>query len=255
MLGNSNPFDFSGKVVLVTGSGHGIGRSIAEAFTSAGANLALHYHTSQVEANEMAAGMPKAQVFQADLTNADEVAALFRAIEQGLGGVDVLVNNAGSYPVRFLTEMTSAEWEAVLQTNLHSVFLTTQAAAKAMILRRQPGAIINISSVEAFFPAEGHAHYAAAKAGLLALTRSAALELGKYGIRVNALSLGLIARPGIEQSWQDGVERWLKAAPLGRMGTPQDVAQACLFLASPAAAWITGANLPVDGGVSCRPAF
>jgi len=117
------------------------------------------------------------------------------------------------------------------------------------------GAVVNVASIEAERPAPQHSHYNAAKAGVLMHTRAAAFELAPLGIRVNAVSPGLIWRAGLEQQWPDGVARWKEAAPLRRLGRAEDVADACLFLASPAARWITGVNLPVDGGVLVHPAF
>ncbi len=145
--------------------------------------------------------------------------------------------------------MDVAQWDAVLAATLRSVFLMTQAAARQMIAQGGGGAIVNISSIEAENPAPGHSHYNAAKGGVLMYTRAAANELGPHGIRVNAVAPGLIWTPGLETNWPEGVARFLRAAPLGRIGTPEDVADACLFLASPAARWITGASLTVDGGV------
>ncbi len=259
MLERLDPFDFSNKVVLVTGSGKGLGRGVALAFAAAGATLGLHCHTSRAEAEWTAARIKEAgraaELFQADLSLEEEVEKLFTRLEGTLGVVDVLINNAGMYPSADFITMPVSEWDRVVNANLRSVFLATRTAAGSMIRSHKPGAIINIATVEAAFPAHGHAHYAAAKAGVLTLTRSCALELGKEGIRVNAVSPGLIEREGIEQDWPEGVERWKNAAPLQRLGTPQDVANACLFLASPASGWITGANLAVDGGISCRPAF
>jgi NAD(P)-dependent dehydrogenase (short-subunit alcohol dehydrogenase family) len=254
-----NLFDFKDKVVLVTGSGKGLGQGIALAFAGAGATLALHYRSSRAEAEGTAAQIQgagqAAQLFQADLSLEEEVDGLFARVEQALGGLDVLINNAGSYPSTDFVAMAASEWDQVVDSNLRSVFLASRAAARHMIRQHRQGVIINIATVEGVFPARGHAHYAAAKAGVLMLTRSCALELGQDGIRVNAVSPGLIEREGIEQAWPEGVKRWMSAAPLKRLGTPQDVANACLFLASPAAGWITGVNLVVDGGISCRPAF
>jgi NAD(P)-dependent dehydrogenase (short-subunit alcohol dehydrogenase family) len=143
----------------------------------------------------------------------------------------------------------------VVDASLKSVFLCTQAAARLMVERGIQGAIVNIASIEAESPEPDHSHYDAAKAGVLMHTRSAAFELAPHGIRVNAVSPGLIWQPGIEESWPEGVARWQAAAPLQRMGFSEDVADACLFLASPAARWITGVNLRVDGGVMVRPGF
>jgi NAD(P)-dependent dehydrogenase (short-subunit alcohol dehydrogenase family) len=151
--------------------------------------------------------------------------------------------------------MSEAEWDEVVNSNLRSTFLCTQAVARQMMAQGDGGAIVNIASIEAENPAPMHSHYNAAKGGVVMHTAAAANELGPHGIRVNAVSPGLIWREGIEQAWPDGVERFLKAAPLGRLGRADDVADACLFLASPAARWITGANLRVDGGVMTKQIF
>lgn len=256
---SEHPLDFTGKIVLVTGSGRGLGRGIAMRFAQAGAMVAVHYHTSRDAAEKTVRAIQlkdgNALAFQANLTVEDEVEDLIAQIEHRLGSVDVVVNNAGIYPVRDLVDMSAVEWDQVVNANLRSVFLVTRAAARCMITRSIQGAIVNIATVETRSPAFGHSHYDAAKAGVVMLTRSSALELGSHAIRVNAVSPGLIWREGIEQDWPEGVASWKASAPLGRLGTPDDVANACLFLASSAAGWITGANLVVDGGISCRPAF
>jgi NAD(P)-dependent dehydrogenase (short-subunit alcohol dehydrogenase family) len=191
----------------------------------------------------------------ADLREPDEVERLFEETAERLGGIDVLVNNAGSYPLHRLVDATADEWKAVLDTNLLSVHLCTQAVARRLIARGSGGAVVNVASIEGLRPAPMHSHYTAAKSGVLAYTRSAALELGPHGIRVNAVSPGLIWREGIEASWPEGVESFRARAPLGRLGRPEDVAHACLFLASSEASFVTGANLVVDGGVLAASAF
>jgi NAD(P)-dependent dehydrogenase (short-subunit alcohol dehydrogenase family) len=151
--------------------------------------------------------------------------------------------------------MAEEEWDLVINSNLRSTFLCTQAAAKQMIAQGSGGAIVNIASIEGENPAPMHSHYSAAKGGVLIYTVAAAQELGAHAIRVNAVVPGLIWREGIEQAWPEGVARWQKAAPLKRLGLPSDVADACLFLTSQAARWITGASLRVDGGVMTHQTF
>lgn len=254
-----NLFNFSNKVVVVTGSGSGLGSGIALRFAEAGAAVTVNYRSSaagaKVVVGQIEAAGGKAIALQADVTQKAEVERLVAETVAAFGRLDVLVNNAGVYPLASLLEMTEAEWDAVVDSNLRSTFLCTQAAAKQMIAQGDGGAIVNIASIEAENPAPMHSHYNAAKGGVVMHTAAAANELGLYGIRVNSVSPGLIWREGIEQGWPDGVERFLKAAPLGRLGRPDDIADACLFLASPAARWITGANLRVDGGVMTKQIF
>jgi NAD(P)-dependent dehydrogenase (short-subunit alcohol dehydrogenase family) len=253
--------DFAGKVALVTGASSGIGRGIAARFAEAGARVMAHYHSNatsaQMVVERITAAGGQAIAHQADLTQPDEVAGLIRATTMAFGRLDVLVNNAGIYPLATLLEMTPAQWDEVIDANLRSMFLCTQAAARQMIAQGQGagGVIVNITSIEAENPAPSHSHYNAAKGGALMFTRAAAAELGPHGIRVNAVAPGLMWSEGIEQIWPDGVARFRAAAPLGRLGMPADVADACLFLASPAARWITGASLTVDGGVMAHQIF
>ncbi len=247
-----NPFDFSQQVVLVTGSGKGIGRAIAARFAAGGARVAVHYHTSASAAQEIVAEIKsegcEARAFRADVTQAREVKELFAAVQAAFGRLDVLINNAGSYPTTPLLDLSEEEWDAVIASNLRSVHLCTQAAARQMIAQANGGSILNIATIEAQSTAPGHSHYSAAKAGVLMYTRSAARELAGHGIRVNAISPGLIWRPGIEEQIPEFVAYWKSTNPSGRLGLPEEVANACLFLASSAADWITGVNLPVDGG-------
>lgn len=251
--------DFSGKSVLITGAGRGLGAGIAMRFGEAGANVVVNYHSSREGAEKIVLTLNemgrRAIAVAADVTHKVEVERLIKETEDAFGKLDILINNAGIYPLSPLLEMSEAEWHEVLDANLLSVFLCTQAAARQMIAQGTGGAIVNIASIEAENPAPMHSHYNAAKAGVLMHTRAAAYELGAHGIRVNAVSPGLIWKEGIEKEWPEGVERWKKAAPLARLGRPEDVADACLFLASPAARWIAGVNLRVDGGVMSTPAF
>lgn len=255
----STLLDFSGRVVLVTGAGKGIGAGIARRFAEAGADVAVSYLSSDEGARATVARVRelgrRAIALTADVTRAEDVESLLARATGELGPVGIVVNNAGIYPMAGLLDMTDEEWSASLDANLKSVFLVTRAAARGMAERGEGGAIVNVASIEGQIPAPLHSHYATAKAGVLMHTRAAALELGEHGVRVNAVAPGLIARPGIESDWPEGVRRWRHAAPLERLGTPEDVADACLFLASPAARWITGATLTVDGGVTCHPTF
>jgi NAD(P)-dependent dehydrogenase (short-subunit alcohol dehydrogenase family) len=249
--------DFAGRVAVVTGAGAGLGQAIARRFAQAGARVIVHYRSSADGADAVvdAIGASHAVAVQADLSEDDGAAALIARSVEAFGRVDVLVNNAGWYPLNRLLDMTAAEWDAVIVANLRSAFLCTQAFARRVSTQAGGGAIVNVTSIEAENPAPMHSHYTAAKAGLAMLTRAAAGELGALGIRVNAIAPGLIWREGIEQAWPDGVQRWLRSAPLGRLGLPEDVADACLFLASPGARWITGASLTVDGGVMTHQIF
>lgn len=245
--------DFTDRVVVVTGAGGGIGSGIARRFAEAGARVVVNYRRNHAGANQTVAQIAslgrQAVAVQADVTQPDNVRRLFDHAVEAFGAVDVLINNAGSYPVTPLLEITPEQWESSLADNLRSVHLCTQAAARLMRTSGRGGAIVNLGTIEAENPAAGHAHYNAAKAGVVMYTRTAAQELGADGIRVNSVSPGLIWREGLDQAWPEGVTAYQRAVPLGRLGRFDDVADACLFMASPAARWITGANLLVDGGV------
>ncbi|WP_062644632.1 SDR family NAD(P)-dependent oxidoreductase [Streptomyces maremycinicus] len=249
----------TGRVALITGAGGGVGRGIALRFAQEGAAVALHCRTGTEAAHALAGritaetGARAVVLAGADLTVEEECRTLVaRAAEWG-DGLDALVNNAGVQPVRELPGMPAADWRAVVDTNLTSVFACTQAAAEVM--RERGGSITHIASVEAARPAPGHAHYAASKAAVVMHARAAAQEYGPSGIRVNTVSPGLIDREGLAEAWPEGVRRWREAVAVGRLGRPEDVGDACVFLASPLASWITGHDLVVDGGVSARPTW
>ncbi|HEX3271772.1 MAG TPA: glucose 1-dehydrogenase [Ktedonobacterales bacterium] len=245
--------DLSEKVVIVTGGGSGVGRGVTLRFAEAGARVVTHYHSSAAGAEAVVEAITtnggRATSYQGDLSDPDAATGLIAHAVSTFGRVDALVNNAGIYPLASVLEMTVEEWDTLMNANLRSVFLCTQATARQIIAQASGGAIVNITSIEAENPAPNHSHYNASKGGVLMYTRAAANELGRHGIRVNAVAPGLIWKDDIEQTWPDGVARWRRAAPLGRLGMPEDIADACLFLVSPAARWITGASLTVDGGV------
>jgi 3-oxoacyl-[acyl-carrier protein] reductase len=236
----------TGKTALVTGATSGIGAGIAARLAAHGAKVLSHYR-SQPPANVLAA--------QADLRDPADVDRLLDEALDRLGGLDIVVNNVGVQTVRPLAEITLADWQAMFAGNVETAFLVTKAAARRMIERGTGGSIIDINSLEGLVPAFDHGHYAASKAAMLMHTKAAALEYGQHDIRVNSVSPGFIARPGVEEVWPEGVERWVSKAPLARLGTPEDVGDACVFLASDLSRWITGQNLPVDGGMSVRPAW
>lgn len=244
--------DLSDKVAIVTGASQGIGACIARRFADAGAKVVVHFRSRADLAAEVVNAIVgeggTAVAVQAELAATAGVDDLIAQTLQAYGALDIAINNAGEFPNRPLLDMSESEWRDMYRSNVETAFLCTQAAARHM-QQNGGGAIVNLGSIAGLSPGPDHSHYNSAKAAVLMLTRSAAQELGRYNIRVNAVSPGLIARPGIEEQWPDGVARWLSRAPLPRLGQPDDVADACLFLASPAARWITGHNLVVDGGI------
>lgn len=245
------------RAVVVTGGEGGIGRGIVRRFAAAGARVLIHYRSSaeraQAFAGELRAEGHSVETAAADLREPEQADRLIQDAVSLLGGVDVLVNNAGVQPVQPLAEMTAADWTAVIDANLNAVFWTTQAAARAMRDGGRGGSVVHIASIEASHPARNHAHYCASKAGIVMHARTAALEYGSWGIRVNTVSPGLIDREGLAKNWPEGVASWKDNAPLGRLGTAADIGNACVFLASESASFITGQDLRVDGGMSAAP--
>lgn len=249
-----------GQTALVTGAGGGIGRGIALRMAEEGAAVAVHCRTSVAAAGDVVDLVRgrggRAVLLRADLTDEDACRRLVEeAADWGGGRLDALVDNAAVQPVRALPGMTAAEWRTVVDTDLTSVFCCTQAAAEVMRRTGTGGTVTHVASIEAHAPAPGHAHYGAAKAAVVAHARAAAQEYGPWGVRVNTVSPGLTDREGLAESWPEGVRRWLDAVPAGRLGRPEDVGDACVFLASRLASFVTGHDLVVDGGVSARPSW
>lgn len=240
------------KTALVTGASRGIGRAIALALASKGFAVALNYAGSHDAAEavkkEIEAAGGKAFTVQGDVSKSEDVDRVFKTVKDEFGGLDVLVNNAGINRDALLIRMKESNWDDVIATDLKSDFLTTKAAA-AMMMRKRKGSIINISSVVGIMGNIGQANYAAAKAGVIGLTKACAKEMAARNIRVNAVAPGFI-----ETAMTDGIpekirEGMISSIPMGRMGQPEDVAKAVCFLASDDSSYITGQVLVVDGGL------
>ena len=240
-----------GQCALVTGASGNIGRGIARRLAEAGAEVVVHFCNDSAGArktvDEIVAAGGIAKSAQADLSSEEEAR---RLLTEAGPDISCVVNNAAAQPVSDIRDIGSDDWRTVMAANLDGAFYVTQAAAAQMRTQKISGAVVNIASIEGSDPAAGHSHYSTSKAGLLMLTRACALEYGKEGIRFNAVSPGLIDRDGLVDDWPDGVERWLEKVPLGKMGSAADVADAVLYLLSPAARWVSGTNLIVDGGMS-----
>jgi NAD(P)-dependent dehydrogenase (short-subunit alcohol dehydrogenase family) len=243
-------FDFKDHVVVVTGAGAGIGQGIAQAFHAAGARVALG-DLREAPLKQAAGKLGAERVFAqaVDVRDEGSVASFVAAAEKQLGGVSVLVANAGIYPNTPVVDMDVEEWDRVMETNVRGVFLTCRAAARAMLAKGTPGKIITISSGAYNSGRKGAAHYCASKAGVVMFTKVLAMELATHRINVNCIAPGLITVDRDVSQVSDEYVRTLVAnIPWGRPGTPDDIARAALFLASPFADFITGEVLSVDGG-------
>ena len=240
----------TGQTALVTGGGRGIGRAIALALAESGLEVVVNYSSSAAAAEEVVelitASGGKAYALQANVSKEDDVDGLIKTVLERSGRLDVLVNNAGITRDGLLMRMKTSDWQAVIDLNLTGVFLCSRAVARPM-LKQKSGRIINITSVVGLMGNAGQANYAAAKAGVVGLTRSTAKELASRGITVNAVAPGFIATDMTKDLNAEGI---LAAIPLGQFGTPEQVAGTVRFLAAdPAAAYITGQVLQVDGGM------
>ncbi len=244
----SHVIDLTGKVAFVTGSTRGIGRAIAAALHAAGATVAV-VGRSREQAEAVAAELgERARGFGCDLTQPDTVRAALAECEAALGPVDVLVNNAGLTRDNLLIRLSEQEWDEVLAANLKGAFVATQAVLKGM-MKRRAGRIINITSVVGVTGNKGQANYAASKAGLIGFTKSVAKEYAARGILANCIAPGFIATDMTAALPEAAQAALLEAIPLGRLGSPADVAGAVLFLASDLGAYVTGQVLVVDGGM------
>jgi 3-oxoacyl-[acyl-carrier protein] reductase len=241
-----------GKVALVTGASKGIGRAIAEKLVEMGAQVAFTYLSSvekgQALEQELTANGGKAKGFRSDASDMAQAEKLIEDVVAEFGKIDILVNNAGITRDGLLMRMTEDQWDAVINTNLKSVFALTKGATKHM-MRAKSGSIINITSVVGIKGNAGQANYSASKAGIIGFTKSVALELGSRNIRCNAVAPGFIETEMTGELDQKVVDEWRKAIPLKRGGTPEDVANCVAFLASDQSSYISGQVLQVDGGM------
>ncbi len=245
--------DLSGKIALVTGASRGIGAEIARELASRGAAVAVNYAGSEsaaaVVVGEIVSAGGRAIAIQADVSSPEAAVGLFDATVAEFGGLDIVVNNAGITRDGLVVRMSDADWDAVIGTNLTGVFNVTRACARHF-MKQRGGVIINVTSVVGLVGNAGQANYAAAKAGVIGLTKSIAKELAPRGVRVNAVAPGFI-ETDMTKALPDNIRQaTVDHIALGRFGAPSDVAAAVAFLASDEAAYITGQTLAIDGGMT-----
>jgi 2-dehydro-3-deoxy-D-gluconate 5-dehydrogenase len=258
-------FDLKGKTALVTGGAMGIGKGIAARLGEASANVVvadINLQQGQQTIAELKTKGVQAAFIQVDISKTAEIENAVDFTVKTFGGLDILVNNAGIYPFMPTLNMTEVFWDKVLDTNLKSAFFFSQKAAKTMVENKKGGRIINIASIDALHPTGNLTAYDSSKGGMVMMTRSIALELGKNGINVNAIAPGGIQTPGAQQSaatmmqaselkpedFESMGKAFTARIPLGRQGDPDDIATVALFLASDASRYITGETIVVDGG-------
>lgn len=247
----ANPFDLSGKIALVTGASQGLGEHFAHCLAAAGATVALaarnRANLEQVELRIKAAG-GRALLLELDVRDATSIARLFERVDENFGRIDVLVNNAGIAVTKAALELSGDEWDNVVDTNLRGAFLMAQSAAKRMSAQKS-GSIINISSIYGLGVAGHIVPYAAAKAGMIQMTKALALELARYNVRVNALAPGYVETDMTRDHLaSEAGQKLLRKVPMRRFGTPSDLDGPLLLLASDAGRYVTGTTIVADGG-------
>ncbi len=248
--------DLKDKVALVTGGSRGLGRAICLAFAAEGARVAVNF--VRTNPAELIAEIRRrfgvaAMAVRGDVSKAREVARLFDRAEEELGPMDILVNNAGVWPMAMVKDMTEADWERTVAVNLTAAFLTCREAVRRWLKNGRPGRIVNITSQAAYHgTTTGHAHYAAAKAGLANFTISLAREVAPHGIRVNSVAPGFMQTDMAAEALRKRRRHYLNRIPLRRIADPAEVAPAVLFLASERASYMTGTTLHVNGGMEMR---
>ena len=241
-----------GKVAIITGASRGIGSGIAKVFAQNGANVAFTYSSSAESAlvleNELNALGIKSKGYKSNAADFNEAQKLVDDVMADFGNIDILINNAGITKDNLLMRMSEEDFDAVMNINLKSVFNMTKAVQKVM-LKNRAGSIVNMSSVVGVKGNAGQANYAASKAGMIGFTKSIALELGSRNIRCNAIAPGFIETEMTAKLNEDVVKGWRESIPLKRGGTPEDVANVCVFLSSDMSAYVTGQVINVDGGM------
>jgi len=241
-----------GKNAIITGASRGIGTGIARVFAENGANVAFTYSSSEAPALELekeltALGI-KAKAYKSNAASFEAAEKLVADVLQDFGGIDILINNAGITKDNLLMRMSEADFDSVIEINLKSVFNMTKAVQRTMLKQRK-GSIVNMSSVVGVKGNAGQTNYAASKAGMIGFTKSVALELGSRNIRCNAVAPGFIETEMTGRLDEKVVQGWRDGIPLKRGGSPEDIANACLFFASDLSAYVTGQVLNVDGGM------
>jgi sorbose reductase len=248
-------FDLHGRTALVTGASSGIGKKVAEAYLQAGAQVAIaarHFEVLEKVAEELASTGATVMPIGCDVTQPDQVSRMVDQVTAELGGIDIAVCNAGIITVKAMLEMSPEEFQDIQNTNVTGVFLTAQAAARAMVRQGRGGAIINTASMSGHIiniPQQA-GHYCASKAAVIHLTKAMAVELAPHNIRVNSVSPGYI-RTELVEPMAEYHRQWEPKVPLGRLGRPEELTGLYLYLASEASSYMTGSDVVIDGGYTC----
>lgn len=254
---NRMELNLHGKTALITGASSGVGRSIALALAREGVKVAVGHYRDAQNAKDVVAQIGQAGSLavdiDADISGAEECRSLYQQAKEAFGGIDILVNNAGLWPTNWIADIPLDEWNKTIDVNLTSVFLLSQLFIQDKRSQTAGGRILNITSQAAFHGSTtGHAHYAAAKAGVVAFTVSAAREAAPLGINVNAIALGIVETNMIREAIKAKPGYYEKRIPVGRVAQPEDIAKIAAFMVSDAAAYITGATIDATGGMLMR---